>query len=86
MTDLKPAVSAKSLTPRGRLSRGIDAGAGLSVQDRMARGKLLRKAVPHAAQGEWLPRPDRQDPVDILERQSATRLPGADSGALRADE
>ena len=70
----KPAVSARTVTPRGRLSRGIDAGAGLSVQDRTARGKLLRKAVPHAEQAEWSPRPDRQDPVDILERQSAARL------------
>jgi uncharacterized protein (DUF2252 family) len=57
------------------IKRGVDVAAGLSLQDRIDRGKTLRKTVPLAAHAEWVAPADREDPVAILERQSATRLP-----------
>jgi uncharacterized protein (DUF2252 family) len=45
-----------------------------SVGQRMAAGKALRKHVPRAAQSVYEKRADRPDPVEILERQSATRV------------
>jgi hypothetical protein len=45
-----------------------------SVGQRMAAGKALRKHVPRAAQSIYEKRTDRPDPVEILERQSATRV------------
>jgi uncharacterized protein (DUF2252 family) len=45
-----------------------------SVNQRMAAGKALRKQVPRAAHSIYGKRANRPDPIDILERQSATRL------------
>jgi uncharacterized protein (DUF2252 family) len=45
-----------------------------SVGQRMAAGKALRKQVPRAAQAIYNKAADRPDPVEILERQSATRV------------
>ena len=45
-----------------------------SVAQRMAAGKALRKHVPRAAQSVYEKRKDRPDPVEILERQNATRV------------
>src|SRR5262245_22964042 len=45
-----------------------------SVSQRMAGGKALRKQVPRAAQAVYEKRADRPDPVEILERQSTTRV------------
>ena len=45
-----------------------------SVGQRMAMGKGLRKQVPRAAQAIYNKAADRPDPVEILERQSATRV------------
>src|SRR5215813_1276712 len=45
-----------------------------SVGQRMVAGKALRKHVPRAAQSIYEKRTDRPDPVEILERQSATRV------------
>ncbi len=47
----------------------------LSWDDRRSTGRDLRKAVPRSAHGEWHPRPDRADPVDVLEAQAADRVP-----------
>ena len=46
-----------------------------SVEDRLAAGKALRAKVPRSRHAEWTPRSDRPDPVSILERQNATRVP-----------
>jgi uncharacterized protein (DUF2252 family) len=35
----------------------------------------VRKTVPRAAHAAWHPSADRRDPVDVLQEQSATRLP-----------
>jgi uncharacterized protein (DUF2252 family) len=45
-----------------------------SVSERMAAGKALRKQSPRTAQAIFDKRANRPDPIDILERQSATRL------------
>ncbi len=44
-------------------------------RERAARGKAARGRVPRSAHAGLDPRPDRVDPVRILERQSADRLP-----------
>jgi uncharacterized protein (DUF2252 family) len=46
----------------------------LSVEERIAAGKELRKKCPRIGQGEYNPAPDRADPVSILEEQAKTRL------------
>ena len=47
----------------------------LSIEERFAAGKELRKKFPRIKQGEYKPAPDRADPVSILEEQAKTRLP-----------
>jgi len=47
----------------------------VSVEDRMAAGKELRKAISRKDQGEYEPAADRADPVSILEEQGKSRLP-----------
>ena len=46
----------------------------LTWDDRISVGRSLRKDLPRAAHGAWQPRPDRPDPVDVLEAQAATRV------------
>jgi uncharacterized protein (DUF2252 family) len=46
-----------------------------SADERAARGRAVRKLVPRGVHGEWAPAADRPDPVDLLERQAATRDP-----------
>jgi uncharacterized protein (DUF2252 family) len=46
-----------------------------TVQERRARGKSARDAVPRKAHGEWRAPPDRADPVAVLEQQGTTRVP-----------
>jgi uncharacterized protein (DUF2252 family) len=46
-----------------------------SVEERVAAGKALRAKVPRSAHAEWNPRSNRPDPVSILEKQNATRVP-----------
>ncbi|HEY6762626.1 MAG TPA: DUF2252 domain-containing protein [Baekduia sp.] len=45
-----------------------------SVAER-ARGKAARKATPRASHAAFAPPPSRADPVALLERQAATRVP-----------
>ena len=47
----------------------------LSVAERVARGKAARAEVPRSRHGEFEPSPTRADPVELLERQSKTRVP-----------
>ena len=46
-----------------------------SVRERMDEGKSLRKQMARSAQATYDVRPDRPDPIEILERQAATRIP-----------
>jgi uncharacterized protein (DUF2252 family) len=47
----------------------------LSIEERIATGKALRKKIPHNKQGVYKPAANRADPVSILEEQSKTRIP-----------
>ncbi|HEY5826241.1 MAG TPA: DUF2252 domain-containing protein [Cyclobacteriaceae bacterium] len=48
--------------------------ANLSVEDRMAAGKALRKKIPRISQGKYQPATKRADPISILEAQGKTRV------------
>ncbi|WP_406839575.1 DUF2252 domain-containing protein [Streptomyces sp. AHU1] len=43
--------------------------------ERAALGKAARSAVPRSSHADFTPAPKRPDPVDIVEAQSATRVP-----------
>ncbi len=47
----------------------------LTVAERVARGKAARSEVPRSSHGVFEPSPHRPDPVELLERQAATRVP-----------
>jgi uncharacterized protein (DUF2252 family) len=46
-----------------------------SVEERHARGRDARRRVPRSSHADWLPAPDRRDPVTLLEEQNARREP-----------
>ena len=43
--------------------------------DRAAAGRAARKVAPRASHAEYTPAAKRRDPVDVIEAQSATRVP-----------
>src|SRR6266576_4619850 len=45
----------------------------LSVADRRAAGRALRKEVPRSSHAEWSPVADRPDPIRLLEEQNLSR-------------
>ena len=47
----------------------------LGPSERAAAGRAARTEVPRSVHGVWEPAPDRRDPVELLEEQSATRVP-----------
>ena len=47
----------------------------LTVAERVARGKAARAEVPRSSHALFEPSPDRPPPVELLERQAATRVP-----------
>jgi uncharacterized protein (DUF2252 family) len=47
----------------------------LSVEERVARGKTARTAVPRSSHGAWTPAADRPDPVALIEGQAVDRVP-----------
>jgi uncharacterized protein (DUF2252 family) len=46
-----------------------------SVAEGIARGRAARAEVPRSSHAEFEPAPSRADPVDLLQRQAATRVP-----------
>jgi hypothetical protein len=46
-----------------------------TVKERVTRGRELRRAVPHLRHGSWAPHRARFDPIAVLERQCAQRVP-----------
>ena len=46
-----------------------------AIEERMAEGRAERESVPLEAHGEWATPDHRPDPVGILEKQNATRVP-----------
>jgi uncharacterized protein (DUF2252 family) len=47
----------------------------MTLEERAARGRALRRAVPRSSHAPWEPPADRLDPVDLLEQQASTRVP-----------
>jgi uncharacterized protein (DUF2252 family) len=47
----------------------------LTPGERVARGKAARNEVPRSSHGSWAPAANRLDPVDLLEKQAASRVP-----------
>ncbi|MGC1913683.1 MAG: DUF2252 domain-containing protein [Pseudolabrys sp.] len=45
-----------------------------SITERMAAGKALREQVPRKSHANYYAGPNRPDPIEILERQNATRV------------
>ncbi|WP_370417937.1 DUF2252 domain-containing protein [Streptomyces sp. QH1-20] len=45
-------------------------------EERAARGRAARGLVPRSGHAAFAPRQDRPDPVEVIERQSAERVPG----------
>jgi uncharacterized protein (DUF2252 family) len=46
-----------------------------AIEERLAEGRVERESVPLEAHDEWATPDDRPDPVGILEKQNATRVP-----------
>ena len=46
-----------------------------AIEERLAEGRAERESVPLEAHGEWATPDQRPDPVGILEKQNATRVP-----------
>jgi uncharacterized protein (DUF2252 family) len=46
-----------------------------AIEERMAEGRAERESVPLEAHGEWAEPGSRPDPVGIIEKQNATRVP-----------
>ena len=46
-----------------------------AIEERLAEGRVERESVPLEAHGEWATPEHRPDPVGILEKQNATRVP-----------
>ena len=59
----------------GRRSALDPAPGRLTPAERAERGKAARSAVPRESHAVYDPSADRPDPVGLLERQAATRLP-----------
>jgi uncharacterized protein (DUF2252 family) len=51
------------------------AQAAAGYQRRRERGRAARRVVPRGGQAEWVPAPDRLDPIDLLEAQARDRIP-----------
>ncbi len=49
-------------------------GVEQSVEARRKTGRSIRSSVPRSAHGEWVPPPDRPDPLEVLESQAVSRL------------
>ena len=65
----------RTATPARPRRRPPVAVPHLSVAERVARGKAARDEVPRSSHAVFEPAPGRSDPVELLERQAATRVP-----------
>jgi uncharacterized protein (DUF2252 family) len=71
-TDATPKPRVVAQTPRSSAEEKI---AHPSSDEHAARGREARKAVPRSSHSTWAPPADRPNPVDLLEEQSASRVP-----------
>jgi uncharacterized protein (DUF2252 family) len=70
------SAARNSVTRRFSRRFVLDSAAGrLTPAERAERGKAARSAVPRDSHAAYDPPADRPDPVGLLERQAATRLP-----------
>ena len=67
MADVQTPIDGRKPKPK--------AGPHPTVAERAAEGKAARAVAPRSGQGEWEPASDRRDPVELLEEQSASRVP-----------
>jgi uncharacterized protein (DUF2252 family) len=68
------------MPPTTKRKKAKDSGRGVldlpkAVEERMAEGRAERESVPLEAHGEWATPGSRPDPVGIIEKQNATRVP-----------
>jgi uncharacterized protein (DUF2252 family) len=70
--DATPTPRVVAQTPRRSAAEEI---VHLSPAEHAARGKAARAAVPRTSHSTWIPSADRSNPVDLLEEQSASRVP-----------
>ena len=61
------------MTPAGQTQHFADAFTSFRIPatdraERVAHGKTLRAATPHASLGAWTPTPDRPDVVGIIQQ------------------
>jgi uncharacterized protein (DUF2252 family) len=63
---------AKGRATGGKASRTVP---HLTIAERTARGKAARSEVPRSSHAVYEPAAGRPDPVELLERQAATRVP-----------
>ncbi len=62
--------------PRGTHRYHLESGVGqLTPAERAARGKAARAEVPRDSHAVFDPRPDRPDPIGLLEEQAKSRVP-----------
>jgi uncharacterized protein (DUF2252 family) len=47
----------------------------LTVEERVARGRVARRDAPRSGHGQWQPAAGRPDPIALLEQQALARLP-----------
>jgi uncharacterized protein (DUF2252 family) len=66
-------MAARKLPPATGARRG-PRGLSLTLDERIARGKLARTEAPRSSHGRWAPAADRPDPVALLEEQATTRV------------
>jgi len=67
--------SIPALLQRDNIVSLSDAAAHLTAEERMARGRAARAAVPRSSHSAFKPAPKRPDPVVLLERQATSRVP-----------
>src|SRR5947209_5480641 len=74
----KTAETSERKTRPARRKGGRRAAAveHLTVAERIALGKAARAKVSRRAHGEWEAAPHRRDPIELLEEQAQTRVPG----------
>jgi uncharacterized protein (DUF2252 family) len=70
-----PSASGASSDHGGDRRPAASRRSYVSPATRAEHGKEARKATPRARHGEWEPAAERADPVDLLEQQSASRVP-----------
>jgi uncharacterized protein (DUF2252 family) len=73
----KAAVKGGKAKRAGKANRRARGGLDRpkALEERVDEGRAAREAVPLEAHGEWAVPDDRPDPVGILEKQNATRVP-----------